>query len=292
MTTDVFELPVHPAAEKFPMLPDDELQELAADIKTNGLKEPIVVAEVNGETVLVDGRNRREACRLAEVAPSTRQLNGEDPVAFILSSNIHRRHMTKGQRAMAVAMIYPDPAKLKRGSSLPSSEQAFSQQYLSQARAVLKHKPEVARDVLNGHPTLADAFKDVQDEMKESDGEQEKRKKLAKEAPDFYRRMMDNEISLDEALTLLDQRRAQERSIRSSVMTAMREALNGLAAISKSERASEMPQWLDDEDTQEEFKRHFRKGAKEALELLTDAGEGLAVLTKVVSEISTKRRGK
>ena len=46
--------------------------------------------------------------------PATRHLNGEDPTDFVFSQNIARRHMTKGQRAMAVAMIYPEPAKLKR----------------------------------------------------------------------------------------------------------------------------------------------------------------------------------
>ena len=29
----------------------------------------------------------------------------------VLSANVHRRHMTKGQRAMAVAMIYPEPER-------------------------------------------------------------------------------------------------------------------------------------------------------------------------------------
>ena len=45
------------------------------------------------------------ACKLAGVEPTVRHLDGEDPTAFVLSANIHRRHMTKGQRAMAVAMI-------------------------------------------------------------------------------------------------------------------------------------------------------------------------------------------
>ncbi len=42
---DVFKLPVFPAADVFPMMFDDELKELAEDIKANGLREPIVVAD-------------------------------------------------------------------------------------------------------------------------------------------------------------------------------------------------------------------------------------------------------
>ena len=45
------------------MMADDELAEPAADIKANGLREPLVIARVEDETVLVDGRNRRAAGR-------------------------------------------------------------------------------------------------------------------------------------------------------------------------------------------------------------------------------------
>jgi hypothetical protein len=61
--------------------------------------------------MLVDGRNRRAACKLAGYRPEIRLLNGEDPTAYVLSANVHRRHMTAGQRAMAAAVIYPEPEK-------------------------------------------------------------------------------------------------------------------------------------------------------------------------------------
>jgi hypothetical protein len=53
---NVLELPVFPAADVFPMMADDELDELASDIRENGLREPLVIAEISGEVVLVDGR--------------------------------------------------------------------------------------------------------------------------------------------------------------------------------------------------------------------------------------------
>lgn len=49
-------------------------------------------------------RRTRSSC-----APA---LNGEDVSAFIISANIERRRLTKGQSAMAMAMTYPAP---KRG---------------------------------------------------------------------------------------------------------------------------------------------------------------------------------
>jgi hypothetical protein len=84
------------------------------------------------------------ACRIAGVKPKFEELNGAtDPFAYILSANINRRHMTKGQCAMAVAMIYPEPSKLKRGS-LQNKHQEFSKTALSQARTVLAVLPELA----------------------------------------------------------------------------------------------------------------------------------------------------
>jgi ParB-like chromosome segregation protein Spo0J len=47
---------VHPAADVWPMLPEAELQELAADIRANGLQAPIVYYfTASGEKMLIDG---------------------------------------------------------------------------------------------------------------------------------------------------------------------------------------------------------------------------------------------
>src|ERR1700751_2486543 len=99
-------LEVHPYAARFPLMNDEELQDLAEDIKANGLKNPLVR---DNDGTLIDGRNRLAACKIAEVEPSSVELNsGQDPVAFIVSANINRRHLTAGQKAMAKAFAYPD----------------------------------------------------------------------------------------------------------------------------------------------------------------------------------------
>ena len=159
-------LEITPLAEAFEMMPDDELDELAADIKANGLHEPIVVAEVlakpddkKATKMLVDGRNRREACRRAEIdSPRFEVPSLEDPTAYVISVNMGRRDMTKGQKAMVYARIYPEPAKFKRkgSGSIPRIEQ-FSPQYLSRARAVLEHAPALAANVVNGVEQLISA---------------------------------------------------------------------------------------------------------------------------------------
>jgi ParB-like chromosome segregation protein Spo0J len=69
---------VHPAADKFPMMSDSELKELAADIEKHGLKEKVLFAKIDGKRVLIDGRNRMAACFLIgqkpEVAASRREF--------------------------------------------------------------------------------------------------------------------------------------------------------------------------------------------------------------------------
>ena len=58
-------LPVHPAAELFPMMSDAELRELADDVKKNGLHERVKTIKDNGKLYLLDGRNRLDAIELA-----------------------------------------------------------------------------------------------------------------------------------------------------------------------------------------------------------------------------------
>ena len=84
---------VHPVAEWFPMIEGEAFDALVEDIKANGLLTPIVV---QGDTLL-DGRNRRAACAQAGVAPRFEAFTGPDPVAFIISQNIKRRHLDESQ---------------------------------------------------------------------------------------------------------------------------------------------------------------------------------------------------
>lgn len=105
MTIDVFNLPVHPANEPWPMMTDDDLNDMADSIKRIGLIDPIAIAEVDGGWMLIDGKNRREACKRAGVEPKVRVYRGDDIAGFIMSMNYHRKNRTVGQIAMGMAMI-------------------------------------------------------------------------------------------------------------------------------------------------------------------------------------------
>lgn len=138
---------VHPAAELFPLLAVSELAALAEDITAHGLMHPIV-RDADGR--ILDGRNRYLACQLVGVSPDYQRHEGE-PWSYVISTNLHRRHLTDGQRAMIGARIAtrregrPKTASPDAVSDLPpSAEQAAellhtSRTHIQRAQTVLKH---------------------------------------------------------------------------------------------------------------------------------------------------------
>lgn len=211
---NVFELPVHPAAEVFPMLDTDELQELAEDIKANGLIEPVVLGpDPDGAVWLVDGRNRREACRLAGIEPETRMLNGEDQAAFIVSVNLNRRHMTKGQKAMALARIYPEPEKGGRGKNSSISE-GFHSGYLSMARTIIQFAPEKMDLVKSGAESLDAAYQAARQRKLEATGDEHRLAVLKEFNPELATKVIEGELTLAGAEAEARERESAEQSNR------------------------------------------------------------------------------
>lgn len=92
----------HPLSAAFPAMPENELEALALDIETNGQREPGVIYD--GQ--VLDGWHRYLACEIAGVEFRSTEFDGSDPVAFVLSRNLHRRHLTASQRAAAVVAAH------------------------------------------------------------------------------------------------------------------------------------------------------------------------------------------
>jgi len=94
-------LSIHPLALMFPKMPQKSFKDLLDDIRQNGLLSPIVLYQ--GE--ILDGINRYRACTQAKIEPRFLEYEGNDPLGFVVSANIARRHMSEAQRAMIAARV-------------------------------------------------------------------------------------------------------------------------------------------------------------------------------------------
>lgn len=207
------ERPVHELAAVFPMLPDDELAQLATDIKENGLRYPIVL-DANG--AVVDGRNRLRACEIAGVAPRFEAFAGsaEEVAAFIVSANLARRNLSKGQQAMALAMIYPEPEKGGRGrvkERVEESSTFFSTKLLQQARLILRSSSDLAQDVLHGRKAFDVALSEVRAAEQRRKSHDAQMSALRKYAPDLAAIVEDGRMTLEAGLAQLGERQNEVR---------------------------------------------------------------------------------
>lgn len=101
------EYEIHDAANIFPMMDGNSLDELAADIKANG--QQIEIELLDGK--IIDGRNRYKACLIAGVEPLFMEVLPADPLQYVLSLNLQRRHLDSGQRAFVALNVEEYEAK-------------------------------------------------------------------------------------------------------------------------------------------------------------------------------------
>jgi hypothetical protein len=187
---------IHPAAEIFPMMSDGELQELAEDIKKNGLVHPIIIHD----GAILDGRNRFAACQKACVAPKFADWTGTgSPTSWVLSVNFHRRHLTASQRATiatqalpileaeakerqriaggdkksdkakSVVEIIPPAIAEGKARDIAAAAAQVNARYVSDAKAIKEKSPETFEKVKNGELTIPQAKKIVSEKEASKD---------------------------------------------------------------------------------------------------------------------------
>jgi len=132
----------------FPLLEQEELNELAEDIKKNGLLQPIILYDGK----ILDGRNRYLACNSINIKPKFiigTFKNREEAEDYVISENLHRRHLNKDQIAIIsveiVGPIYEERARKRQleGKKIETIEQPIENDSINLV-------PQVGHEVENG----------------------------------------------------------------------------------------------------------------------------------------------
>ena len=147
-----------------------EFDALCADIKANGLNSPVVIHD----GMILDGGNRYRACLELGIESEFVEFAGGNLVAFVLSANLHRRHMSTGQQAAIVASAQdwsmaqsasrPEKAGNVTGLSTVADRMAqsgASDKTQRMADKVAKASPDLAKQVAHGEKSLPAAIKEI-----------------------------------------------------------------------------------------------------------------------------------
>lgn len=238
---ELAKLPVFPYAEEFPMLTDEELMELAQDLEVNGQQHPIILfRNAEGETVVLDGRNRLSAFSKTNLSEAdVEYYDGTEfqAVEKVRALNILRRHLTVGQRAMAAQAylpyeeeeakkrqlaalkqntVQPDQAEreeegtTKKGQSRDIVAEKFnlSGQRISEAKKLILNAPDLAERVKSDDISLDRATKELKARNEAKD---KKIHQVESGAPDLFIKLQRGDVTLDDAYVQLVNREAEKK---------------------------------------------------------------------------------
>jgi len=93
----------HEVANIFPMMTPAEMQELRQDMRENGYRVTMPILLSDGK--IIDGRNRYTAALAEGIEPVYADYPGGDPLKFVISTNLHRRHLNETQRGIVASKL-------------------------------------------------------------------------------------------------------------------------------------------------------------------------------------------
>lgn len=174
----------HEVANIFPLIEGKEFDDLVEDIRTNGLQQPIWIYQGK----IIDGRNRYRACKAADVDPRYQEWDGKGSlVAFTISLNVKRRHLTSSQLgviALETERLFAEEARSNMSigggdkksepvkSGLPNlvnpiipihaaeetaKSLGVSKGYVIDAKRIARDAPELIEHIKEGTLTIPDA---------------------------------------------------------------------------------------------------------------------------------------
>lgn len=174
---DWHKLPLHPLCVLFPEADEADYSNLVESMKTHGFLEsdPIILIEEDEDDpdsgwAVLDGRNRLIAAGDAKVKPIFTHYIGDNPVGFVTSKNLDRRHLTTGQKAAVAADLANLRTGKHRNAEVMTQAEAAEKVGIGEAtvrryKFVEKHDPELAAQVKSGDILLERARSIVKKEQ-------------------------------------------------------------------------------------------------------------------------------
>ncbi len=270
---------IHPVADLFPMLPEDELRDLAEDIKTRGQLQPIML---DSDGRILDGRNRFQACKLAKVEPKFDTYDGDDPDGYALAVNISRRHMTKGQQAIVVAKAARQPGGKKLSTRDTGDSLGVSHMRIVQANVILDFATELADEVLAGNATKFDAAYEIaKQRKKEKLARAEDAESIREEAPDLADAVAEESLTLEAAKEQLRQRQEDEARAERVALIDVLVAESGARTYAERVGAGEIT-WEEAEGLASKWKSEWLEAADRNHRRIFDILAGWKALTRLL----------
>jgi ParB-like chromosome segregation protein Spo0J len=154
-------LEIHEVCEIFPMMPPEQFVGLRADIEEHGQRDPIWVWQGK----VIDGRNRLKACEQLGIDPILREWDGQGSlVSFVISLNLHRRHLDASQRALIGAKIKAQFEEEARQRQTTSTGGSSPQLLANLPKAGPVHARKLAAETVNVSSRLVEAATKVLDD--------------------------------------------------------------------------------------------------------------------------------
>jgi len=172
----------HELSKIIPSMSEEEYRNLKEDIKQNGLINPIVLYEEK----IIDGRHRFHACKELKIEIKTEEYKGKQPLTYIISQNIKRRHLTPSQLATIAVELLPELEKEAKerlvtstGGKYPRPTTKLSQvdqgesrehaskllgvgtSYISEAKALKEENKPLFDEVREGKKSIPEAKREI-----------------------------------------------------------------------------------------------------------------------------------
>lgn len=273
-------LQLHPAAAVFPLLGEHELRALADSIVSTGLQHPVTVMSDAGQWVLLDGRNRIQACALAGVEVRHEVYGGEDPVGFIVAANLRRRQLNESQLSIvgvAIEEIYAAEAKKRQ-------QETASDRGAQGGRGKQKLGGTSATKLSETNKARAKAAEQVGVSARQI---QKAKAVVKRAAPEVVEAVRAGTVSVNDAVHVLDMAVGDQRACLTVVQG------RGATTLARAARIVHLPTKIDSSEATPQTSRADRGRRLEEIARLHRMGLGTTEISKTMGlPLSTVADGK